>query len=277
MNTIKNVYHIDIDDTQNWAVKLGDTELYFDPEYHPEHTAIQWGTVKVSPKKIANQDNMLIPQPGDTVYFHHHVYDNVITYEDEKFRWSEHRNLFFMIKDDQIHMLNNYVLVRPKYESDDDIKTKSGIFTKANKEKIPQRGYIVASPVGLIDKETEIAFADMADYSIDVKGEEYYIMELRDIIAIIKDEVAEPVGNWSLIEPLDEGEQYTENEYGVFVPNKVSHKKKHQGKIVRTKNTWLGIKDGDTVIYDRRAFYAINVNNQKLYGVNTENDIFILL
>jgi len=281
MKATKNFYHINIDEKDLWNITIGGNKLFFDPEYNPDHTAIQYGTVRTTAMSITKQANMIQPVNGDSVYFHHHVFTNKITFEEDCFRFATHSQLFFIIRDEKIIMLNDFLLVKPKMESEDEIK-QSGIFMKSKAEKIQQRGIVVATTdqaksMG-IEADMEIAFSRNSDYSFYINDEEYYMMTNQDVIGYIKEDGdIVPVGQWTLVEPLDEHDEYEESSSGILLKVKEIKSNKHRGLIYKTLNKWLGIKDGDKVVYDRKAFYSILVNDKKYYGVNAERDIFILL
>ena len=71
MRPIGRSYHINIDEETNWKIKMGDTELFFDPEYNLELNTIQVGTVEQIPHRYRQSDQQFgrLADVGDKVYF----------------------------------------------------------------------------------------------------------------------------------------------------------------------------------------------------------------
>ena len=282
MKATRNFYHINIDDKENWEIETeSGFKLFFDPEFDTVNNIIQYGKVINPPMVINKQVNMTTAEAGDTVYFHHQVFNNEVEFEDDFFRWATHDQLFFILKEDGIVMLNDYVLIKPIEIHE---KSASGIFLESNSKKIEQRGILKAMPklkysTGLKLEDT-VVFTKNSDYSIKVGNDEYYLMRLDDIIGnltvVNEKESVVPIGQWTVIEPLDEGDDY-ENVNGVLIQRKIKKEEKHRGLIHKTFNSTLGIKNGDKVIYDRKQFLSFKENDTKYYAVNAERDIFILL
>ena len=281
MKATRNFYHINIDDTENWEVTTpGGLKLFFDPEFDTVNNIIQYGKVINPPIAISKQVNMTTPEAGDTIYFHHQVFGNKVEFEEEYFRWATHDQLYFIIRKDNIIMLNNFVLVKPIEVQD---KTTSGIFLESTSHKVEQRGILKAIPgyaEGDFVIDDEVVFTKNSNLMIKIGEEEFYIMDINDIMGIVmkdgdKENIA-PVGQWTFVEPLDEGGEY-ENVNGILVHSKIKKEDRHRGLVYKTFDTMLGIKDGDKVIYDRRSFYAFKENDTKYYAVNALRDIFILL
>jgi co-chaperonin GroES (HSP10) len=285
MKATRNFYHINIDDKENWEIttKSG-FKLFFDPEFDTVNNIIQYGKVINPPMSIDKRANMTIPKSGDTVYFHHHVFSNKIEFEEEYFRWATHDQLFFIIRDNDIIMLNDFVLVEP---IETQAKTPSGILLESRAKKVEQRGILKAMPEHVLGADhnflaidDEIVFTKNSDYIMKVGDKEYYLMDIKDIIGPVimpdGEEHVVPIFDWTIIEPLDEGDEYQEKN-GILIQKRIKKEEKHRGLVHRTLDTTLGIKDGDKVIYDRRPFYSFLENNTKYYAVNTERDIFILL
>jgi co-chaperonin GroES (HSP10) len=281
MKATKNFYHINIDDNENWEISTeSGFKLFFDPEFDTVNNIIQYGKVINPPIAINKQTNMTQPEAGDTIYFHHQVYGNKVEFEEDYFRWATHDQLFFIIKNDGIVMLNDFVLLEPIETQEES----GGILLESTPKRIKQRGNVVALPEyadGLgLEFNDEVVFTKNSDYVITVGEKDYYLMNVNDIIGLVvngdKGEVVIPVGQWSLVEPLDEGSDY-ENHNGVLVQRKVKKHEKHRGLVYKTFDTVLGIKDGDKVIYDRKPFFSFVENKKKYYAVNADRDIFALV
>jgi co-chaperonin GroES (HSP10) len=282
MKATRNFYHINIDDKENWEIVTPNgTKLFFDPEFDTVNNIIQYGKVINPPMSINRQHNMTQPEAGDTVYFHHQVFGNKVEFEEEYFRWATHDQLYFIIRDGKVIMLNDFVLVKPIEKQEE---TTSGILLESRPKRIEQRGIVEALPdMGFktgLELGDEIAFVKNADYVIKIQDDEYYLMNLDSVIGPVIEPNGEehviPIGQWTIVEPLDEGEEYEEKN-GILIQKRIRKEEKHRGLVHRTFNETLGIKDGDKVVYDRRPFYAFKENDIKYYAVNAERDIFMLV
>lgn len=279
MKTTKDVFLIDINEEDRYKKKLGDIELYFDPEYNPHQTQLQYGRVKVTPRSCKNYSGNELPSEGDLIYFHHFVPDQKVQLErDDEYNWASHDQIFCYVKNDQVVMLGDFIFIEPIKE-DEEI-TDSGIITKASIETIKQHGIVRYAPAGSseygVEVGDEIIFTQNSEYELEIEGQTGYVMQMRkDIPIILKDGKETVLGNWSLIYPLDEDDQYILNTSGIYVQSKIdTHKCK--GRIVQLPNEEgpYGLRENDEVIFDKKHFYAVEVDDQKHYVVNINHDPF---
>ena len=247
MKATRNFYHINIDDTENWEITTPNgTKLFFDPEFDTVNNIIQYGKIINPPVAITKHPNMLIAEAGDTVYFHHQVFDNRVEFEEDYFRWATQDQLYFILKKDNVVMMNNFVLIEPIEFQE---KTASGILLEANSHKIEQRGILKALPdhadeLGL-EIGDEVVFTKNCDYLLKLQENEFYLMDVGDIIGVVVwfqgKETIVPIDDWTIIEPLDEGSDY-EDVNGVMIQRKILKEEKHRGLVHSTLDKFTDLK-----------------------------------
>lgn len=289
MRPIGRSYHINIDEETNWKIKMGDTELFFDPEYNLELNTIQVGTVEQIPHRYRQSDQQFgrLADVGDKVYFHHHVHGEsnyVDLSEDVKerkgFFIAEPYQMFCRVVNGEIKMLNDFVLVKPIEEKDK--KTDSGIILEAAKTAYkPNLGIVHHVPEHGADyginPGDKIFFTNNSEYELEVEGEKYYCMQLhRDIPYIIEEDSIKMLGMWGIVEPLDEGDEFEENDFGVFVKRK-DRVQKHKGRVSHlSKSSEWEVEVDDEVIFDRKGHFKTFIDNKTHYCLNIKRDILLL-
>lgn len=289
MNVIGNKYHIDIDEEANWKLEMGDTEIFFDPEFRLHENTIQFGHVLAAPRKYEQNTQQFgeLAQVGAKVYFHHHVHDkdnkvNASEVSDSKdFYMAEPLSLYCQVIDGDIHMLNDFVLVEPIEEDESNYKTSSGIMTKARPDMVPNYGIVRHVPKHAsaynLKPGDKIFFTDNSNYELNIEDKDYYCMQLhRDIPYVIEEDgTVRTIGRWGIVEPLDEGEDFEKNSIGLYVKRK--HKvQKHKGRvyIVSNHQEWE-VSVGEDVIFDRKSMFATDIDGKTFYCVDILRDIIL--
>ena len=285
MNAVGNKYHIEIDEEANWKIKMGDTEIFFDPEYRLEYNTIQWGYVLATPHRYRETKEQFGPvaDVGSKVYFHHHIHhkDNRVDAVDKEFYIAEPLSMFCQVVDGEINMLNDFVLVKPIDEVDK--KTESGIIVETAKTAyVPNKGIVhhvpEHGPGYGINYGDMVHFTDNSEYEIEVEGEKYYCMQLhRDIPYVIEsDDTIKMLGDWGIVQPLDGGDDFEENDFGVLVRRK-DKVQKHKGKVthVSASQDWEVVV-GDDVLFDRKGQFKTTIKNKEYYCLNIKRDILLL-
>lgn len=96
----------------------------------------QLATIRYAPTVIKGWDYKIPLKQGDQVYCHHFAATDTfkIVIGDEILHWQAYEQLYAIQSEDDVIPLEHYVLIEQLYESEDDIKTASGIFTKPKAE-----------------------------------------------------------------------------------------------------------------------------------------------
>lgn len=137
-------------------------ELYFDDKFNYNWHRQQIGQIAYLPEKYSTSDNDVPLFIGDIVYFHHLATANVdvnmgggrfgsqsvhgIEIEGEKLYMQPIDQIFAVKRGDEIICLHDNVFVEQEGETEDDIRTKSGIWTKSAPEILKHHGTVIGLP-----------------------------------------------------------------------------------------------------------------------------------
>ena len=88
-------------------------------------------------------------------------------------------------------MLQDYVFVEPIYEDDSQYVTSSGIYLKAEKEVMKEKGIVrhinkFSEDLG-IKVGQKVIFQKSCNYEMEVEGKKYYRMRNENIVAEYED------------------------------------------------------------------------------------------
>lgn len=174
-------------------------EIFFDDSYNENWHRIQIGQAVYVPDKHKNEI-----AEGDIIYFHHlaTIDANKISIEGETLYMQPIDQIFAVKKGDEIICLANNVFVKQTLESEDNIKTKSGIWLKPHQEEIKQEGTVIALPkdcdgwVFLDEKGKftktvsvgdKVRFMKKSEYQInaDFGKDKVYKMRLENILMVL--------------------------------------------------------------------------------------------
>lgn len=127
---------------------------------------------------------------GDKVYCHHFIREGAqkIKFDNIEYTYLSDNHVFCIIRNDEIIMRKDFVLVEPAKELEKDYKTSSGIYLKPNREEIKAWGYIRALNKGTKEiglKEGDyVHFLKGGEYRITIEGKEYFKMSNKHLLAI---------------------------------------------------------------------------------------------
>jgi len=189
-------------ETENTHVLSDGTELWLDTELEKFQHARQYGIIKyptLNPRK--QFDDGVDLQPGEKVYFHHFVCDERINkyisvasdekITKEKIYQAYIDQVYCVIRDEDIVMLQDYVFVEPVYEDDSNYITSSGIYLKPEKETLKERG--IVRHINKFSEDLDIKvgqkviFQKACNYEMEVEGKTYYRMKNENILAEYED------------------------------------------------------------------------------------------
>tara|TARA_R100000458_G_C8275807_1_gene250978 strand:+ start:1535 stop:2116 length:582 start_codon:yes stop_codon:yes gene_type:complete len=159
-------------------------ELYLDSSYEPEFNARQYGTV------YAVSDKVKGVEPGDKIYCHHFLVTeaNRVKFIEDKLVYKiQEPFIYAIVRNGKLKMLNNWVFVEQVKETEEDCKTESGIFFKANPEEEELHGILRHSNDELIEQGAKIGdriiFSTNSEYVMKIEGEELMRMRNEDVLA----------------------------------------------------------------------------------------------
>ena len=106
-----------------------------------------------------------------------------------KVHWQQ---IYARVRKGKLKMLHHWNFVKQKVESEDNIKTKSGIFFKPEVEDITLHGTIVHMNDWLknqgVKTGDEIVFSENSEYDMTIEGEKLLRMRNEDILALVQNE-----------------------------------------------------------------------------------------
>ena len=194
MKPIKNLVFTKREKKENNEIQIGDNTIEVDTSWSPMHWVNQKAEVIGVPDKLESwMDTEMELQPGDFVYTHHFINDDehAMNVDGKEVAWMAYNQLFARVRDGKVHMLNDYVLVEPVKETEDEIKSESGLFLKANQEDKSNVGVLkyVNSRTEYLGAKVgdKIYFETNSDYEMDIEGERLFRMKNNDLIYVIKE------------------------------------------------------------------------------------------
>ncbi len=204
IRSIKDIYYISADKFSNNKLGIKGVDgqaLFLDIDYNKYHHAVQNGIVEFCPGRIsASQSNDIPLVQGDKVYFHHFIVqkDNLYLNEGKEYYKCDHRDIYCVIRDGKINMLEEWILCVPVLEPEENF-FKGGLYLKPTRENLPFRATIkhvskLAKEAGL-NVGDEIIYRADADYEMPIEGDKYYRMKFHNVVAIVGKDGLVPTKN----------------------------------------------------------------------------------
>jgi len=255
MQSLQNKYYISVDEKHRKEKDLGNgKKLYIERNIGSDYELMPyWGSVDVLPVSPKLKK-------GEEVGFFHQVY---------RFRTEVLGDVHYVAKEEQI-----ICTLKPKikafsiwsYIKPIEKKLESKLDLVAPTEESESNYKVLsvgheAKTLGL-ESGDEIILKKNADYSIDIKEEEFMFCRMEKIIYNkTKDEC---YNTYSIIEPLDEGDNFAKTKSGIWIQSK-EKKVKGLGRIINTSKD-SGIEKGKTYIYNKRDFMKIDYKGNDYYA-----------
>ena len=118
---------------------------------------------------------------------------NHLTWIDKENIYKVHwKQMYARVRGGKLKMLHHWNFVEQKKESEDSIKTKSGIFTKPEVEDITLHGNILHMNGWLKEQGVnigdEVIFSENSEYEMTIEGKKMLRMRNEDILALYNNE-----------------------------------------------------------------------------------------
>jgi len=185
---VGNEVYLKIEKETNDTITVNGQELFLDTEFQRMWHARQWGEVRYFPRRFQKEEEDGIElQKGDKVYCHHFLIDNRQPSEimGELLYFIPYTMCFCVVRDGEIHMLNQYILVKPVLEPEENYMTKSGIMIKSEPENMERIGKVVKTNATSEDYGVRegaiVTFLNDSDYEMEIEGEKYWVMRNKEI------------------------------------------------------------------------------------------------
>ena len=214
MKIPKDSFLVEVEKPYDDTVELNGLEIALDVKWDPYRFARQYGIVYEKPGWLPEGLDFDVKK-GDKVYFHHHITGsvgsvtvdqkfenessqdlksvNLVTWIDKENIYKVHwKQMYARVRGGKLKMLHHWNFVEQKKESEDSIKTKSGIFTKPEVEDITLHGNILHMNGWLEEQGVnigdEVIFSENSEYEMTIEGKKMLRMRNEDILALYNNE-----------------------------------------------------------------------------------------
>jgi len=193
---------------------------------------------------------------GDKVYFHHFVVadDMKITSGDKVYYKLPRYHMYCVVKNLNIIMLDYWVLVSPIMEKEEDIIKEFGtlkLWTKTAPGEINLMGKVEhVSTAGIeqgINKGDTILFKKDSEYKMTIEGNDYYRMELANVVAVIRDNKPFPLRDEIIVRNNSTKEQIRPS--GLIIPTKPAREQIEKVEAVGIQDEEEQFLVGDEVMF----------------------------
>lgn len=172
----------------------------------------------------------------------------------------------------------------------DSVTTEGGVTfyqdtTYKPEEHVNTEGTVVSSPLKITRSHYPPGFADIVkdgdrlhfmyiaamdpDAWVELDGKEYLLVDYFNAIAVERDGKMIPVGEYILIEPMDEG--YLDSDV-IIIPDHLKKKEGLKGMVIASNDPEA--PEGTIVSYDEAGKYDMKIGNKKLYAAINSNLYF---
>tara|TARA_R110000803_G_scaffold16197_5_gene44468 strand:+ start:8744 stop:9838 length:1095 start_codon:yes stop_codon:yes gene_type:complete len=266
----KNMVYIQANKERKSTIEHGNLKLFNDTTYNPLATnnVVQDGVVlSVCDEAVDSYFGKALNievSPGDKVYTHHFLTDtdNEREFNGKKYYEIHYENLYCIVKDDSIQMLNEWNFVVPV--TAEQQTTDSGIvldFNVGNELNVGVVKYLCNSLSGrAVEKEDLIVFKRGREYKIDIEGNIFYRIETNDIL--YKLENMEALGEIIIVKA---SEQVTEDKG--FVTTVAMNPLPEKGKILSVGTAVPkdeNLAEGDTILFRKAASTEVVIEGEKV-------------
>lgn len=215
MQIPKNHYIVKVEKPYEDTVKVNGEEIFIDVSYEPLKFARQFGIVYETPNWLPKGLDFDIKK-GDKIYFHHLItanqssmtidkkfksqHSSIDLISDNKIDWIDGEDnlykvhwehIYARVRGGKLKMMHHWNFVEQKKESEEDMKTSSGIFLKSEAEDITLHGYLIYMNEWMKDqgmkKGDEIVFSEDSEYDMKIEGKKLMRMRNFDILAKVDD------------------------------------------------------------------------------------------
>jgi co-chaperonin GroES (HSP10) len=214
MKIPKNYFLVQVEKAYDDTIEFNGREIFLDIKFDPYRFARQYGVVYETPRWLPKGLEFDVKK-GDKIYFHHLITAakggvtidkkfsnesgqdyksaNLVDWVEEENVYKVHwQQIYARVRKGKLKMLHHWNFVKQKVESEDNIKTKSGIFFKPEVEDITLHGTIVHMNDWLknqgVKTGDEIVFSENSEYDMTIEGEKLLRMRNEDILALVQNE-----------------------------------------------------------------------------------------
>ncbi len=180
MKAIGNHVFLKVDFEETSRGKLNGSDFYIATNFdNTRRLRVMRGIAVAIPPEFAKTYNI---KEGDLLYCHHFLTEksNQINIEGEELSMLPISQVFFRLNPDKtMDVFNDYILVEPVLEKEDNFISGSGIMLKPEAEEIKLVGDVIATSPTLKTKikvGDRVKYSPNSDYDIYVEGKKIYKM-----------------------------------------------------------------------------------------------------
>lgn len=208
----KNQFLVKVEKPYEDTIVVNGRQIFLNYTFDPLRHARQYGEVYQIPNWLPKGLKFDV-KVGDKVYFHHlitaktgnvgvdkkfanqssqdFVSENKVDWLDEEKLYKVHwEHIYARVRKEKLKMLHHWNFVEQKFEKENSIKTKSGIFLKPEVEDIKLHGYIRYMNDWLKDQGVkigdEVIFSENSEYDMEIEDNTLLRMRNQDILAIVE-------------------------------------------------------------------------------------------
>lgn len=276
INPLYNIFFLKIDIDAASKIKVGGKELFLDTHFNRYHHAVQWGIVEGVPKKVHPQFRYDVEiKKGDKVYFHHFIAHKDNEIQVDGLFGCNYGQLYCIARNGEIQMLEEYILVKPVMESEEQYKKQIGditLFLKANPEEIKQYGVVHHVPKQAaewgLEKGDCIFFDKNCEYEMTIEGEKYYRMKLSNVLVVLRNTEMIPLSDRVLCKPVPVPDQ-EKRDSGLVMVN-LKPKRFQDGIVLGYGKQVHDLKKKDRIMFQNGTQTVVNMRNETFLFLRTE-------
>jgi co-chaperonin GroES (HSP10) len=240
------------------TISLDEKDILYNPNKYKKTYATIIATPQRLTERCEKEGGATVFEVGDTVHFYWSALNKDREIEKKKL-WGEvdkNGNIkmsftyllpawraICVTRGEDILMNKNFILLEPIFQSEDEIKTSSGLFIQSEVKKHLNCGTIVYSNNY---RGCDVYFLPNSNSEVTINGKVYYAMKESDVFAIKHTDEFVVVEDYILISPEPEKDK---TEGGVFIPE--SHRKfLPKGEVAFIGDEVLNVNVGDYVSFE---------------------------
>jgi len=211
------------------TISLDEKDILYNPNKYKKTYATIIATPQRLTERCEKEGGATVFEVGDTVHFYWSALNKDREIEKKQI-WGEvdkNGNIkmsftyllpvwraICVTRGEDIVMNKNFILLEPIIQSEDEIKTSSGLFLQSEPKKHLNCGKHVHSYKYLTGRPV-LYFLPNSNSEVTINGKVYYAMKESDILAVKHDNSFKVLQDYILISPEPEKEK---TDSGVFIP-----------------------------------------------------------
>ena len=269
MQLVKDIFFVSADKNALKTLNIGGVDFHIDTDFTPFDYSTRIGVVTHTPLIIDSKysyDNKILD--NDVVIFHHFVCQpqNEIKVNDIEYFKANYFHIFAKVEDNDIICVEDFIFVEP-IKKEYSERFIGGIqFDYDENSVVQQKGiirYLSKKAIAFgLNKGDIVYFTKNADYKMEVLGNEYYRMRIRNVVCVERDGNLVCMNDRVLLEELEIEED--------FIKTK---KRESIGKVIGSNISDINV--GDVVGFFSGVMQPIDYKGKKYLLTKKDNINYI--